>query len=123
MSVYRVEKTNNYTVMSNIHLRDKRLSLRAKGLLSIFLSLPENWQFTLAGLSKIVREGITALRGAVGELEACGYLERERLRNSDGQFTDIEYIIREKSKGDEPIFDEPISGEPISENPTTTQRK
>jgi len=72
MSVYRVEKNKNFTIMSNIHLRDKRLSLRAKGLLSIFLSLPENWQFTLAGLSKIVREGITALRGAVAELEACG---------------------------------------------------
>ena len=80
MAVFRIEKTQNYTVMSNHHLRNKTLSLKAKGLLSQILSLPEDWDYTLAGLSSINRESIDAVRSAVLELEQAGYLTRSRER-------------------------------------------
>ena len=73
MPVIRAEKTSGYTVMNNFHLRDKRLSLRAKGLLSLMLSLPENWNYSAAGLAAICREGCTAVKSALSELEAAGY--------------------------------------------------
>jgi hypothetical protein len=122
MAVFRVEKTNNFTIMSNYHFKDKRLSLKAKGLLSTMLSLPESWDYTLAGLEKICREGITAIRSAVAELEKCGSLERERIRNASGQYEDIEYIIREKPLSDEPLYGEPAQEKPTSENPTAASR-
>lgn len=78
MAIFKVEKTNNYTVMSNYHLRDKRLSLKAKGLLSQMLSLPENWDYTLRGLTAINRESIDAIRTAVLELEKNGYITRQQ---------------------------------------------
>ena len=74
MAVFRVEKNKGYTVMSNHHLRNKELSLKAKGLLSQMLSLPEDWDYTLAGLSLINRESIDAIRTAVWELEKAGYI-------------------------------------------------
>ena len=76
MAVFRVERTNNYTVMSNYHLRDKNLSLKAKGLLSQMLSLPEDWDYTLAGLARINAEGKDAIRAAVVELEKAGYIKK-----------------------------------------------
>ena len=79
MTVFRVEKNANYTVMSNEHLRNRDLSLKAKGLLSQMLSLPEEWDYSLEGLSRINREGVDAIRTGVRELEEHGYLER-RLR-------------------------------------------
>ena len=78
MAVFRVERTQNYTVMSNYHLRDKRLSLKAKGLLSQMLSLPEDWDYTLTGLSLINAEGKDAIRAAVVELEQAGYVFRRQ---------------------------------------------
>jgi hypothetical protein len=113
MSVFRIEKTKNFTIMSNYHFQDKTISLKAKGLLSLMLSLPEDWDFTLNGLVKISSDGIGAVSSAVKELEKHGYLERERTRNASGQFDDIEYIIREK-----PIFSEPITEEPTAKNPS-----
>ena len=80
MTVFRVEKNANYTVMSNEHLRNRDLSLKAKGLLSQMLSLPEEWDYSLEGLSRINREGVDAIRTGVRELEEHGYLERRRLR-------------------------------------------
>ena len=80
MAVFRVERTSNYTVMSNHHLRDKALSLKAKGLLSLMLSLPEDWDYTLAGLAQISLEGKDAIRAAVVELEKAGYVQRLLLR-------------------------------------------
>ena len=74
MAVFRVERNKGYTVMSNHHLRNKELSLKAKGLLSQMLSLPEDWDYTLAGLSYINRESIDAIRTAVWELEKAGYM-------------------------------------------------
>ena len=98
MAVMRVERTDNYTVMANYHLRDKRLSLKAKGLLSVMLSLPPEWDFTLTGLAYISKEGVDAIRAGVKELENCGYVTRKRLRNSVGQLVDTEYTIYEVSQ-------------------------
>ena len=87
MAVFRVEKNKGYTVMSNHHLRNKELSLKAKGLLSQMLSLPEDWDYTLAGLSLINREKIDAIREAVRELENAGYIQRSRERDEKGRFS------------------------------------
>lgn len=76
MAVFRVKKTKDFTVMSNYHLRDKRISLKAKGLLSVILSLPENWNYTLSGLAKISKEKVSAIRTRILELEEYGYIER-----------------------------------------------
>ena len=86
MAVFRVEKNKGYTVMSNHHLRNKELSLKAKGLLSQMLSLPEDWDYTLAGLSLINREKIDAIREAVRELENAGYIQRSRERDEKGAY-------------------------------------
>lgn len=113
MAVFRVQKTKDFTVMSNHHLKNKDLSLRAKGLLSVMLSLPEEWDYTLKGLAQISKEGLDAVRAAVRELEAFGYIERHRMRNAKGQLTDTEYLIHEF-----PVLSEPTEDEPILENPT-----
>ena len=81
MAVFRIERTKNYTVMSNYHLRDKALSLKSKGLLSMMLSLPEDWNYTTRGLAKICKEGVDAIGGALRELEAAGYIIRHQLRD------------------------------------------
>lgn len=90
MAVFRVEKNRDFTVMSNHHLRNEKLTLKAKGLLSLMLSLPENWDYTLKGLTFICKEGVDAIRVAVLELEKEGYVERKRKRNEKGQLTEIE---------------------------------
>ena len=96
MAVYRVEHTKDFTVMSNYHLRDKRLSLKAKGLLSQMLSLPENWEYTLTGLASINRESVSAISHAVKELETCGYVIRRQTSDSSGRFDKNEYLIYEQ---------------------------
>ena len=102
MAVFRVERNKGYTVMSNHHLRNKELSLKAKGLLSQMLSLPEDWDYTLAGLSFINREKIDAIREAIKELERAGYIVRSRENpmqlNKDIQKTDLPK--KEKSNTD-----------------------
>ena len=85
MAVFRVERTQNYTVMSNYHLRDRRLSLKAKGLLSLMLSLPEDWDYTLSGLARISLEGKDAIRAAVVELEQAGYVQRRQTTDKAGK--------------------------------------
>lgn len=84
MAVFRVEKTRNYTVMSNYHLRDKSLSLKAKGLLSLMLSLPEDWDYTTKGLARICKDGVDSICATVRELEGAGYIVRARERHADG---------------------------------------
>lgn len=96
MAVFRIEKTRDYTVMSNHHLRDMSLSLKAKGLLSLMLSLPENWDYTMKGLSRICKDGIDSISGGIRELEEHGYLIRERVRGANGQLGSIEYTILEQ---------------------------
>ena len=107
MAVFRVERNSGYTVMSNHHLRNKELTLNAKGLLSQMLSLPEDWDYTLAGLSYINRESIDAIRTAVWELEKAGYLLRRQGRDEKGKMTAIEYTIYEQpqpmSENDRPF--------------------
>lgn len=123
MAVFRIEKTKDFTIMSNHHLRDKRLTLKAKGLLSQMLSLPEDWDYTLAGLACINRESKDAIRSAVEELEKAGYVERRQTMDRRGQFSSNEYIIHEfpveRISGSAPSPEEPLSAKPLSENPTT----
>lgn len=119
MAVFRVERTHNYTVMSNYHLRDKRLSLKAKGLLSQMLSLPEDWDYTLAGLAYINSEGKDAIRAAVVELEQAGYIQRRQTTDRAGKFSTNEYIIRECPVSQALPPEKPSSAQPLSENPTT----
>lgn len=117
MAVFRVERTQNYTIMSNYHLRDKSISLKAKGLLSQMLSLPEDWDYTLTGLAKINQEGKDAIRAAVVELERAGYIYRCQTVDKAGKFSSNEYIIRERPVPVPPAG--PSSALPSSENPTT----
>ena len=95
MSVFRIEKNKNYTVMSNHHLRNKDLSLKAKGLLSQMLSLPDDWDYTLKGLAYINKEGVDAIRTAVRELEKEGYIKRRQTRDKSGKLSVTEYTIYE----------------------------
>ena len=95
MAVFRIERTKNYTVMSNYHLRDKALSLKSKGLLSMMLSLPEDWNYTTRGMAKICKEGVDAIGGALRELETAGYIVRHQLRDRQGRISDTEYVIYE----------------------------
>ena len=122
MAVFRVERNSGYTVMSNHHLRNKELTLKAKGLLSQMLSLPEDWDYTLAGLSHINRESIDAIRTAVWELEKAGYITRRQGRDEKGKMTAIEYTIYEQPQPPEldcPVLENPTADNPILENPTT----
>ena len=96
MAVFRIEKARDYTVMSNYHLRDMSLSLKAKGLLSLMLSLPENCDYTMKGLARICKDGIDSISGGIRELEAHGYLIRSRVRSANGQLGSIEYTILEQ---------------------------
>ena len=128
MAVFRVERNKGYTVMSNHHLRNKDLSLKAKGLLSQMLSLPEDWDYTLKGLSLINREKIDAIREAVKELEKAGYIVRSRERDEKGRLRGADYVIYEQpqprepeaatSVGQPPILDLPALENPTLENPT-----
>ena len=127
MAVFRVERNTGYTVMSNHHLRNKELTLKAKGLLSQMLSLPEDWDYTLAGLSHINREKIDAIREAVKELEKAGYIVRSRERDEKGRLRGADYVIYEQpqpSPADEledtqpPTLDLPTLENPTLENPT-----
>ena len=111
MSVFRVEKAKGYTVMSNHHLRNHALSLKAKGLLSQMLSLPEDWDYTLQGLAQINKESIDAIREAVRELERAGYIERSRERDERGCLRGTVYTIYEQPHA------EPTPEEPTQEKP------
>ena len=123
MAVFRVEKNQNYSVMSNYHLRDENLTLKAKGLLSQMLSLPDGWDYTLTGLAKINREGKDAIRTAVQELEQAGYIIRRQTHDSAGNFAGNEYIIHEQptTLPTAQAYAEygPEKEAPLSENPTT----
>ena len=126
MAVFRVEKNRGYTVMSNHHLRNKDLSLKAKGLLSQMLSLPENWDYTLKGLSLINRESIDAIRTAVWELEKAGYITRQQNRDGKGKMADMVYTIYEQpqprpeaEEEEQPGLENPVLENPTSDNPTS----
>jgi len=120
MGVIRVEHNSNYTTMSNRHLRDERLSLRAIGLMSKMLSLPEDWDYTVKGLCAIVKEGREAVRKALMELEAAGYLVREQGRSSGGNFAGNDYTLYEEPRDIvSPLPKKPTTVKPTSVSPTT----
>ena len=122
MSVFRVEKTKGYTVMSNHHLRNHTLSLKAKGLLSQMLSLPDDWDYTLQGLAQINKESIDAIREAVRELERAGYIKRSRERDERGCLRGTVYTIYEQPHA-EPTPEEPAQALPTLENPMQLNTK
>ncbi len=114
MAVFRIERTKDYTVMSNHHLRNRTLSLKAKGLLSMMLSLPDDWNYTTRGLAKICKEGVDAIGGALRELETAGYIVRHQLRDQHGRICDTEYVIYEQPQPDTAL---PDTVSPDTENP------
>lgn len=114
MAVFRIERTRDYTVMSNHHLRNANLSLKAKGLLSMILSLPEEWNYTTRGLASICKEGVDAIGSALKELETAGYIVRRQLRGTNGRITDTEYVIYEQPH---PDMSQPDTDSPDTENP------
>lgn len=130
MSVFRVNRTKDYTVMSNYPLKDKELSLKSKGLLSMMLSLPDEWNYSIKVLATICKEGVDAIRTALKELENACYITRERLRDNDGRIGETEYTIYEKPQ---PRLDNPIVAinlhkspkleNPILENPIQLNTK
>ena len=117
MAVFRIDKTRDYTVMSNHHLRNKALSLKAKGLLSLMLSLPDNWDYTTKGLAHICKDGVDSICAGVRELEEHGYVVRERIRGSNGQLGAIEYTILEQPRVPEPKREKPERENPVQVNP------
>lgn len=131
MPVFRVEKTQNYTVMANHHLKNKKLSLKAKGLLSMLLSLPDSWKHSIVGYASICKDGVDGVTAGIKELEENGYIVRKRLRNEKGHFAEVEYTILELPKVapkeenpvleipnlENPILDKPELDKPILENP------
>ena len=127
MAVFRVEKTKDITIMSNHHFKNKKLSLKAKGLLSLMLSLPDNWDYTERGLTTLCRDGKDSISSALQELEHEGYLTRKRLRSANGRLTSIEYTIYETPtlisaepgapKAEKPAQVSPKQASPIQGNP------
>lgn len=123
MAVYRVEKTHDYTVMANHHLRDERLSLKAKGLLSMLLSLPDDWEISIRGLASIVTDGVGAVQTGINELIEAGYIVRRRQHADTGAFTGFEYIIHEVPPCTEnPYTANPYTGKPYTENPAQSSK-
>ena len=112
MAVFRIERTRDYTVMSNHHLRNHQLSLKAKGLLSMMLSLPDDWNYTTRGLAKICKEGVDAIGGALRELESAGYIVRHQLRDRQGRISDTEYVIYEQPQPRQPETPQPDTAAP-----------
>ena len=119
MAVFRIERTRDYTVMSNHHLRNHELSLKAKGLLSMMLSLPDDWNYTTRGLAKICKEGVDAIGNALRELETAGYIVRHQLRDRQGRISDTEYVIYEQPQPRQPETPGPDTAEPDTASPDT----
>ena len=128
MAVFRVERTRDYTVMSNYHLKDTGLTLKAKGLLSMMLSLPDEWNYTTRGLASICKESVETIGKTLRELESAGYLTRRQLRGKNGRITDTEYTIFEKPVKPQPEPAQQDTASPGTENPdigdkTITEQK
>lgn len=116
MAVIRVNKTKDYTVMSNTHLRDRRLTLKAKGLLSVMLSLPDNWDYSVEGIVAICTESKTAVQSTLKELENTGYLNRSQIQDAHGRF-DYVYDIFEQPQDKKPQTENPFTDNPCTDNP------
>ena len=121
MSVVRVHKNANFTVMSNYHFKERKMTLKAKGLLSLMLSLPDDWDYSVAGLATLSKDGKDSIMSALGELEKFGYLTRTRVTNERGQFAGIEYNIFEQPQ-EKPVAEKPISENENSDNPISEKQ-
>lgn len=129
MAVFRVHKNENYTILSNYHFKEKGLSLKAKGLLSLMLSLPENWDYSAAGLVTLSKDGKDSVNAALKELEKFGYLKRTQAYDPSGKFSGYNYEIFEQPlevaraetqpKAEKPPTDKPFAENPSTEKPTT----
>lgn len=123
MTVFRVHKNENYTVLSNYHFKEKEMSLKAKGLLSLMLSLPDSWDYSAAGLVKLSKDGKDSVNGALKELEKFGYLKRAQAFNTNGTFSGYNYEIYESPNADiqteKPTTEKPKTKKPKTEKPTT----
>ena len=117
MAVFRVERNKGYTVMSNYHLKDRGLTLKSKGLLSMMLSLPYECNYTTRGLAAICREGVDSIGAALRELEKAGYIVRNQLRDEKGRITDTEYVIYEQPHTSPPDTDCPDTENPDMDKP------
>ena len=113
MAVFRVEKNHSYTVMANHHLRDERLSLKSKGLLSVILSLPDDWRISIEGMTQFSADGKDAIRSAIRELTDTGYITRAQTHREAGKFSGYDYVVHETPTAS------PSSGFPTMEKPTT----
>lgn len=122
MSVFRIHKTENYTVLSNYHFKEKRMSLKAKGLLSLMLSLPDTWNYSVSGLTALSKDGKDSVMSALAELEEFGYLKRTRLTNSKGQFSGVQYDIFEQPQQEDPIAEKPNQDKENMENPSAAEQ-
>ena len=123
MGTFRVHKTNNFTVMSNYHFKEKKMSLKAKGLLSLMLSLPDDWNYSVSGLVTLSKDGKDSVMSALSELEKFGYLSRERVVNDKGQFAGVEYNIYEEPKPQKPIAEKQNEEKQNAEKPTAEKRE
>ena len=121
MSVFRINKTANYTVMSNHHFKEKKMSLKAKGLISLMLSLPDDWDYSISGLSTLSKDGKDSIMSALAELEKFGYLERKRLTNDKGQFSGVEYNIYEIPQTEKPTSEKQHEEEQKAVNPNSEE--
>ena len=119
LSIIRVNKTKNYTVLSNFHFKEKAMSLKAKGLLSLMLSLPDDWNYSIAGLVSLSKDGKDSVMAALAELEKFGYLTRLRTTNSKGQFSGVEYNIYEEPQEDIPVAEKQHEDKQNAEKPTS----
>ena len=122
MAVFRVEKNHSYTVMANHHLRDERLSLKSKGLLSLILSLPDDWRISIEGMTQFSADGKDAIRSAIRELTDAGYITRAQTHSEAGTFSGYDYIVHETPAASPssgfPTMEKPTTGNPTTENPT-----
>ena len=123
MGTFRVHKTNNFTVMSNYHFKERKMSLKAKGLLSLMLSLPDDWNYSVSGLVTLSKDGKDSVMSALSELEKFGYLSRERVVNDKGQFAGVEYNIYEEPKQEKPIAGKQNEEKQNAEKPTAENRQ
>lgn len=123
MAVVRINKTADYTVMSNAHFKEKEMTLKAKGLLSLMLSLPDTWDYSIAGLVTLSKDGKDSVMNALLELESFGYLIRTRMVDEKGRFAGYDYDIYEHPQREKPFSENPNTEKPNSENPTQLNTK
>ncbi len=121
--VFRVEKNRDYTTMANFHLRDRNLSLKAKGLLSLMLSLPDDWEYSVVGFAQICKDGVSCIRATLKELQENHYLTLEQSRDENGRMSRNEYTIYEKPLTEKPCAENPQAVNPYAENLTQLSNK